>query len=104
MFYLSSDRKALANLLLAVKQLVTQQEKMQMTLDDLKAKVDQSVAVQESAITLITGLAAQLRTIASDPAKIQALADELDAESTKLATAVTNNTPSAPAPTPPPAA
>lgn len=54
----------------------------------------------DSAITLLQGLKAQLdAAIASgDPAAVQAVADNLGAETDKLAAAVAANTPSAPTP------
>lgn len=66
-----------------------------MTLDDLKAKVDNEATVEQSAITLLQGLSAQIKANANDPAKLQALADEVDANATSLAAAVTANTPAA---------
>jgi len=69
-------------------------------LDSLTAAVAANTSATESAITLIAGLKAQLDTaIASsandDGAALQSLSDSLGTESTKLATAVTANTPAA---------
>jgi hypothetical protein len=65
----------------------------------LTAAVTNDATVNDSAETLITGLAEQLRAVAGDAAAVNALADALDAQSAKLATAVTANTPAAePAP------
>lgn len=65
---------------------------------DLKALQDEVTRdrdVNQSAVTLITGLAAQLEAAKNDPAAIQALADELRSNSDALAGAVTANTPAA---------
>jgi hypothetical protein len=49
--------------------------------------------VIDSAIALIAGLAQQIRDAADEPAKLNALADELDAKANVLAAAVQANTP-----------
>lgn len=64
-------------------------------LETLKSKVQETTTVEESAITLLNGLSAQLAASKTDPAAIQALADQLSAESASLAAAVTANTPAA---------
>lgn len=74
---------------------------MSKQLDDLATQVSQVETVEQSAITLIQGLAAQIAASANDPAAIQALAARLLASSTALAAAVTANTPSAPPSAPP---
>lgn len=65
-------------------------------LDDLTTEVAEIKTVSESAMTLIVGLKAALdEAIASgDPAKLQALAADLDATAAALADAVAANTPS----------
>lgn len=68
-----------------------------MTIDDLKAKVDAEKTVVDSAVALIKGLSAQLAAAKDDPAKVQALADALDAQTAELSAAVVANTPVAPA-------
>jgi flagellar biosynthesis chaperone FliJ len=65
---------------------------MATTLDDLKAKVDAEQTVEQSAITLMQGLSAQIKAAANDPAKIQAIASELDTNNAALAAAITANT------------
>lgn len=67
-------------------------------LKDLQAKVAANTTVEESAITLLTGLKASLdAAIASgDPATLTALSTSIDAETQKLAAAITANTPAAP--------
>lgn len=70
-------------------------------LDNLKANVANDTTVDQSAITLLTGLKSALdAAIASnDPTQIQALSDQLGANQTALAAAIAANTPAAaPAP------
>jgi hypothetical protein len=66
-------------------------KKMTISLDELKAKVDAEETVEQSAITLLQGLSAQLKDAKNDPAKIQAIADEIDSDSANLAAAVAAN-------------
>lgn len=67
-------------------------------LQKLTDKVAANNVVVESALTLIQGLADQIAALKNDPVALQALADSLDAEDTKLAAAVAANTPATPAP------
>lgn len=72
---------------------------MSKELDDLKAQVTASIAVEASAVTLITGIAAQLAALiaaGSDPAALSALSAELKASADALGAAVAANTPAAP--------
>src|SRR5258707_491808 len=71
-------------------------QEVNMTLDDLKVKVDAERGVVDSAIVLINGLGDLIRATAGDPAKVQALADEVDKQSADLGAAVAAN----PLPTP----
>ena len=67
---------------------------------DLSALTDavtNDTTVEQSAITLLEELAAEISAAANDPAAIQALADEVNANAAALAAAVTANTPAAPA-------
>lgn len=62
-------------------------------LSALQAAVEAENTVIDSAITLLNGLAEALRAAATDPAAVQALADEVGAKSAALAAAVQANTP-----------
>jgi hypothetical protein len=64
-------------------------------LSALQTEVEQNGEVAASAVALLNGLAQQLRDAAAsnDPAAIQALADQLDANTQNLADAVSANTP-----------
>ena len=83
---------------LHVAQLKAGVELMSAELDRLTEEVRQTNAVSASAVALIKGLADQLRATKDDPAKIAALADELDAKTNELSAAVAENTPAAPTP------
>lgn len=66
--------------------------------DNLSAQVEATETLEDSAIALINGLAAQIAAAKDDPAKIQALADSLQTKAELLSVALTANTPAAPAP------
>jgi chromosome segregation ATPase len=70
-------------------------EKQEETMADLaalQAEVQQNSDVTQSAVTLIQGLSQQLKDAiaANDPAAIQAVVDQLDANTQSLADAVAN--------------
>jgi chromosome segregation ATPase len=66
---------------------------MSKELDALEAEVTKNTEVDQSAITLLTGLAGQIAALKNDPVKLQALADSLKSSSKSLADAVAANTP-----------
>lgn len=65
--------------------------KMSVELDRLTAEVSETKTAVDSAIALIGGLADAIRAIATDPAALNALADELDAQQAAIAAAVAAN-------------
>lgn len=69
---------------------------MSVEIDRLTASVTALTTVDDSLVALVGNLAQAIRDNASDPVALNALADKLDAESTKVAAAVTANTPAAP--------
>lgn len=77
-----------------LKALLTLGAKIMATLEDVKAAVAAEKTVVDSAITLLKGLHDQLAAaIASnDPAALQAVADDLKAQTDSLAAAVAANT------------
>lgn len=82
--------------MLQILRRLDQQEQSIMTdLISLSAAVAQSRTVQDSAISLINQIADALADAKTDPAAIQALADQLNAQAASLAAAVTENTPAA---------
>lgn len=66
---------------------------MSAQLDRLTAEVAETSTVVNSAITLIRGLSTQIRELKDDPAALERLASDLDAQQTALAAAVAENTP-----------
>jgi hypothetical protein len=66
-------------------------------LDELQAQVASNTDVVQSAIVLISGLADELAAAATDPAAVQALAEQLRANNQVLADAVAANTVVSPA-------
>lgn len=80
---------------LARQQLI-QERRMSKEMDDLTAQVEQNRTVTQSAITLIQGIKARLDAAGTDPAKLQALRDDLASQDQALADAVTTNTPAEP--------
>lgn len=66
---------------------------MSAALARLQTEVAEQTAVVESVLTLIDGLSTAIRENAEDPAALNAIADQLDENSNKLAAAVATNTP-----------
>jgi len=64
-------------------------------LDDLKAQVEANTQLEASAVTLIQGIAQQLKDAiaAGDPVALAALAEQLHNSAASLADAITANTP-----------
>lgn len=71
---------------------------MSAEMDTLSAQVTQTLTVEQSAVTLIQGLAAQIVDAAGDRTKSLALAGTLKTSADALAAAITANTPAAPPP------
>jgi len=94
-FLHSQDQSGVMQQLTAIKSTLGE---FKMTLDDLVTKVTAENTVIDSAVTLLSTIKAELdAAIASgDPAKVQAVADLIDAGQKKLADAVVANTPAAP--------
>jgi hypothetical protein len=70
-------------------------ETMKMNLDTLIEKVTNEKTQIDSLVTLTSGLAQQIRDNANDPAKLQQLADAIDANTKEIADGVIANTPQA---------
>ena len=73
--------------------LLQKEIQMALSLDDIQAKVTAETTVTQSAVVLLQSLSAQIVSLKNSPAKLQALADSIDAQSTALAAAVAANTP-----------
>lgn len=72
---------------------------LQDALDALTTQVSENTSLEQSAITMIQGLAQQIAQAADDPAEVAALSAHLKESADALAAAITANTPAAP-PTP----
>ena len=62
-------------------------------LQDLQAAVQAEDNVIQSAVTLINGIAQRIADAGTDPAALQALTDDINAQAQSLAAAVAANTP-----------
>lgn len=58
----------------------------------IQTEIAENTSVTEGAVALMESLSAQIRELKDDPAALDALADQLDANSNKLAAAVAANT------------
>lgn len=66
-------------------------------LEALKAEVAATVTIEQSAITLINGIAARITAAGTDPAALSALTAQLTDSASALSAAISANTPAAPA-------
>lgn len=71
-------------------------------LSTLTADVANETSIDNAAIALIQGLAAQITAAGTDPVALKALTDQMEANAAALSAAVAANTPAAP-PAPAPA-
>jgi hypothetical protein len=73
------------------------QELIMATLEDLKASVQKNSDAEASVVTLLSGISQQLKDAqaANDPAALQAVIDQIDANTASAAAAVVANTPAA---------
>lgn len=76
-----------------LSQLLQKGNAMSAALERITQEVAETKTAVESAITLINGLAQQIRDNAEDPVALNALADELDAQQAAIGEAVAANTP-----------
>jgi len=78
--------------------LIRKVDRMSKEIDDLKAAVAKNVSVTQSAVTLISGLAQQIKDAAGsgDLAQVEELATTLSNNADALGAAVSANTPAAP--------
>jgi TolA-binding protein len=81
------------------EQILEEIQTMSAQVQRIQDDVTNLTSISQSAIALIVGLAQQVRDNATDPAALNALADQLEASSADLAEAVAANTPSDPAAT-----
>jgi len=93
---LASIERKLATLGLAATAEKERDAMAQADIDALKAKVTANTDATNSAVSLIGTLAQLIRDNADDPVELRAIADQLEANSQSLGTAVTANTPQPP--------
>lgn len=106
-YFFDADIHQKLDKILAALSIIKQENTiMSVELDNLAAQVAANIDLEKSTIQLITGLAAQIKAAAEDPAKVNALADALHTSAKALSDALVAGTPAAPAPVPapPPAA
>lgn len=74
-------------------------ERIMATMEDLKAAVARNTSAENSVIELLKGISQQLKDAqaANDPAAVQAVIDQIDANTAAAAAAVVANTPTPPA-------
>jgi hypothetical protein len=70
-------------------------ENIMATMEELKAAVQRNTDVDSGVVTMLQGLSQQLKDAqaANDPVAVQAVIDQLDANTKTLSDAVTANTP-----------
>ena len=90
-------------LILAMDKVVTmlkvsavKEKHMGKELDELQAAVEENTTVDQSIMTLVDGLAAQIESLKNDPAKLAALAKSLRDSSALTVAKVLANTPQEP--------
>ncbi|SRR6266404_4126 len=75
-------------------------DKIMATMQELRDAVQRNTDVDDSVVTLLQGVSQQLKDAQAqnDPVAIQAVIDQLDANTQHMAAAVTANTPVTPTP------
>ena len=77
----------------SLNQIINQQETVMADLSELQQEVEQLTDVVQSGVTLINGLADEIRELEPNQAAIDALASSIDAAAQQLADAIAANTP-----------
>jgi hypothetical protein len=80
-----------------LKKILKKEDQLMATMQELQAAVQRNSDVDDSVIVLLNGIVQQLKdALASqDPQAIQSVIDSIDADTKKMADAVTANTPAA---------
>lgn len=92
----------LHNIERALSVLQEQGKKIMANIAALEAAVAEETTVQQSAITLLENLSKMVKDAGTDPAKLQAVVDQLNSNRSALAAAIVANTPSEGEPPPEP--
>lgn len=85
-----------------IQQVQQSEVAMHKELSDIQAEVQKNTSAVDSSVVLLTNLSALLKQHQNDPAKIDEIADQLAANSKRLADAIVANTPVVPDPEPTP--
>ena len=88
--------QVLANQKTILARLGSMETKIMATIADIETEVTNETTVDQSVLTLVQGLVAQVEANKNDPAKLDALLAKMKANSQSLADAVVANTPAAP--------
>lgn len=75
--------------------IIKQEKELMSEIDTLTTDVENNASVTDSVVTMISGLAQQIRDLSGNPAALQELANSLEASTKKLSDAVVANTPAA---------
>ena len=92
-FHHADDTKVLAAIATLSAGIAKLEQKLMATLDDLAVKVAAESALDDSIITLLKGVQAQVAALQPNQAAIDKLASDLDANIAKLTTATGAGTP-----------
>ena len=95
--HIKPDHEVLARLDAIFDRLDLMESNIMTVMDDLKASVQRNTDAEAAVVTLLTGISQQLKDAlaANDPAAIQAVITQLDANTAAAAAAVVANTPAA---------
>ena len=95
--YIKPDPEVLARLDAIFDRLDLMESNIMTVMDDLKASVQRNTDAEAAVVTLLQGISQQLKDAlaAGDPAAIQAVITQIDANTAAAAAAVVANTPAA---------
>lgn len=93
------DNSKLDKILQMLQTLQREVVQMAASVDDVIIAVQNETTVEQSVITLLGQLSAQIKAAGTDPVKLQQVLDQINANTTALSAAVTANTPVPPTPT-----
>lgn len=80
-----------------LNKILKKEEQIMATMQDLRSAVERNTSVDDSVLTLLSGISQQLKDAQAqnDPQAIQDVINQLDANTQKMTDAVTANTPAA---------
>ena len=97
---MTEGERSLVRIIDRLTRLLQGEQSIMANLDELTAAVTRNNDVGDSAVTLLNGLAEQLRAAANDPTAIAALSASLTAQADEMAAAIVANTTAAVEPAP----